>query len=165
MLEQSELPARLSVEDDVYLALQFQKSVRNTASFFLGLANESVVNTCRGIRSARPKRPTSLWELTNQRDLCSVCDQSDRFCSSFHANGTIPSLHLPSAGGEVWPFCRREEAAERAGRELGHQADVGGERHIRRPTSKIPFKHVDVLLDDSEPTHFAEHFISSQLVL
>lgn len=31
MLEQSELLARLSVEDDVYLALQFQKSVRNTA--------------------------------------------------------------------------------------------------------------------------------------
>lgn len=35
-------------------------------------------------------------------------------------------------GRKVWPFCRWEKAAQRAGWELGHQAYVGGEcTHIR----------------------------------
>lgn len=61
---------------------------RNTASFFFFF---SVVNTSSGIRSARPERPTSFWELKS--------NQSDHFFShSFTLTGQSDLSVSPRRG-------------------------------------------------------------------
>lgn len=88
--------------------LVFLKVQEKLKAYFFNLANWW---------STHSQTQTPLWELTNQSHHC--------FHIHSHYRDNLISL-FQFAGGKVWPFCWREEAAERAGRLLGHQANVGG---------------------------------------